>query len=42
MKENDNMYRIIGIIGGHYIVKTPKGLKKVKISGSNKKLIMMN
>ena len=25
------MYRIIGIIDGHYIVQTPKGLKKPKV-----------
>ena len=36
-KENNNMYRIIGIIDGHYIVRTPKGLKKVKVMKSNKK-----
>ncbi len=34
-----NMYRIVGIIDGHYIVQTPKGLKKVKISGTDKKNI---
>jgi hypothetical protein len=31
------MYRIIGIIDGHYIVQTPKGLKKAKVIHSNKK-----
>ena len=31
------MYRIIGIIDGHYIVQTRKGLKKVKISRTDKK-----
>jgi len=36
-KENNNMYRIIGIIDGHYIVKTLKGLKRVKISDTDKK-----
>ena len=36
-KENGNMYRIIGLIDGHYIVQTPKGLKKVKVTKSNKK-----
>ncbi len=36
-KENNNMYGIIGIIDGHYIVQTPKGLKKVKVIKSNKK-----
>jgi hypothetical protein len=38
-KENDSMYKIIGIIDGHYIVQTPKGLKKVKVFNSNKKNI---
>ncbi len=28
---NDGMYKIIGIIDSHYIVKTHKGLEKVKI-----------
>jgi hypothetical protein len=37
MKENNNMYRIVGIIDGHYIVQTHKGLKKVKVNKSNKK-----
>ncbi len=36
-KENNNMYRIIGIIDGHYIVQTPKGLKRVKATKSNEK-----
>ena len=27
--KNNNMYRIIGIIGDHYIVETPEGLRKV-------------
>ena len=36
-KENNNIYRIVGIIDGHYVVKTPKGLKKVKVVESNKK-----
>ena len=36
---NDDMYRIIGIVDNHYIVKTHKGLKKVKISASDKKSI---
>ncbi len=30
-KENNNMYRIIGIIDGHYIDQTPEGLKKPKV-----------
>ena len=33
------MYRIIGIIDGHYIVQTPKGLKKPKVIKSNRKNI---
>ncbi len=33
------MYIIIGIIDGHYIVETPKGLKKEKETKSNKKNI---
>lgn len=37
--ENNNMYKIIGIIDGHYIVKARKGLKKVKISGIDRKNI---
>ncbi|MCR4289176.1 MAG: hypothetical protein NUV86_02820 [Candidatus Scalindua sp.] len=28
---SDNKFRIIGIIDGHYIVQTPKGLKKPKV-----------
>ena len=36
---DDSMYRIIGIVGGHYIVKTHKGLKRVKISSTDKKNI---
>jgi hypothetical protein len=36
---NDGMYRIIGIVEEHYIVKTHKGLKKVKIDMENKKNI---
>ena len=35
--ENKNMYRIVGIIDGHYIVKTSEGLKKVTVIGTNKK-----
>jgi hypothetical protein len=27
-RENDSMYKIVGIIDGHYIIKTPKELKK--------------
>ena len=40
-RKNNNMYRFIGIIDGHYVVKTHKGLKKVKISGTDKKMYMM-
>jgi hypothetical protein len=29
------------VVAGHYIVKTCKGLKKVKISGADKKILMM-
>jgi hypothetical protein len=35
------MHRIAGIIDGHYIVQTPKGLKKVKAFSSNRKMYMM-
>ncbi len=31
------MYRVIGIIDGHYIVQIPEGLKKVKVIDANKK-----
>jgi hypothetical protein len=36
---SDDMYKIIGIVDNHYIVKTHKGLKKVKINDQNKKNI---
>ncbi|MCP4266631.1 MAG: hypothetical protein GY777_13860 [Candidatus Brocadiaceae bacterium] len=36
---NDDMYRIIGIVDNNYIVKTHKGLKKVKIDMQYKKNI---
>ncbi len=36
---NDGMYKIIGIVDNHYIVRTHKGLKKVKIDMGNKKNI---
>ncbi len=36
-KENNNRYRIIGIIDGHYIVQARKGFKKVKVVKSDKK-----
>ncbi|GAX61627.1 hypothetical protein SCALIN_C27_0021 [Candidatus Scalindua japonica] len=38
-REDNNMYRIVGIIDGHYIVQTSKGLKKVKVIVPNKKSI---
>ena len=38
-KEKNNMYRIIGIIRDQYIVKTDKGLKRVKIKASDNKRI---
>ena len=38
-KENNKMYIIVGIIDDHYIVETPKGLKKVKVIKINKKSI---
>ena len=37
-KEN-NMYDIVGIVGDQYIVKTEKGLKRVKIKASDNKRI---
>ena len=36
---NDDMYRIIGIVDDHYIVKTDKGLKRVKIKAADNKRI---
>ena len=36
-ENNNNMYKIVGIIDGHYIVKTHKGFRKVKAIESNKK-----
>ncbi len=38
-KGNNNRYRIIGIIGDQYIVKTSKVLKRVKIKSSDNKRI---
>ncbi len=35
---NDDMYKIIGIVDNHYIVKTHKGLKRVIISGPVKNI----
>ncbi len=34
-----NSYKIVGIIDNHYLVKTSKGIKKVKIDMKNKKNI---
>ena len=39
MIDHSNMYKIVGIVDDHYIVKTRKGLKKEKISGTDKKRI---
>ena len=39
--DHSNMYKIVGIIDDHYIVKTRKGLKRVKISGAVKKMYVM-
>ncbi len=36
---SDNLFKIIGIVDDHYIVKTHKGLKKVKIDMKNKNKI---
>jgi hypothetical protein len=38
-KENNNMYDIVGMVGDQYIVKTDKGLKRVKIKASDNKRI---
>ncbi len=38
-KGNNNMYDIVGLAGDKYIVKTDKGLKRVKIKASDKKRI---
>lgn len=35
--QTDNLFRIIGIVDDHYIVKTHKGLKRVKIDMNNRK-----
>jgi hypothetical protein len=37
--ENNNMYRIIGMVGNQFIVKTDKGLKRVKNKASDNKRI---
>jgi hypothetical protein len=36
------MYRIIGIIDGHYIVQTPKGFKKTEGPGLSSGAIKSN
>ncbi len=36
---DNNLFKIIGIVDGYYIVKTHKGLNKVKIDMKNKKNI---
>ena len=36
---NDHMYNIVGKIGNEYVVKTDKGLKRVKIKASDNKRI---
>ncbi len=36
---HNNLFKIIGIVDNHYIVKTHKGLRKVKIIESNRKNI---
>jgi hypothetical protein len=38
-KENNNMYGMEGMVGDQYIVKTDKGLKRVKIKASDNKRI---
>jgi Zonular occludens toxin (Zot). len=38
-KENSNMYDIVGMVANQYIVKTSKGLKRVKIKASDNKII---
>jgi len=37
--EHSNMYKIVGMVGDKYIVKTDKGLKRVKIKDSDNKRI---
>ncbi len=37
--DHNNMYKIVGIVGNQYIVKTDKGLKRVKIKASDNKKI---
>ncbi len=37
--EESNMFQMIGIVDGYYVVKTPRGLRKVKVNMRNKKNI---
>jgi hypothetical protein len=37
--DDTNMFKIIGIVDGYYVVKTPRGLKRVKADQSNPKRI---
>ncbi len=37
--DHSNMYNIMGLVGDQYIVKTVKGLKRVKIKASDNKRI---
>jgi hypothetical protein len=37
--DHSNMYKIVGMVGDQYIVKTDKGLKRVKIKASDNKRI---
>ena len=39
MIKDDGYYKIIGIVDGLYVVKTPEGLIKVKATGTDKKRI---
>lgn len=38
-EESGNLYRIVGIVGDQYIVKTDEDLKRVKIKPSDNKRI---
>ncbi|MCP4261675.1 MAG: hypothetical protein GY774_29860 [Planctomycetes bacterium] len=38
-KEKNNLYDIVGMVGDQYIVKTDKGLKRVKIKALDNKRI---
>ena len=39
LEKENNMYDIVGMVGDQYIVKTDKGLKRVKIKASDNKRI---